>query len=113
MNYRNTRVYSRSLELVRHTQLIMSELPNGYGFLADQLRRAVSSIVLNFSEGCGKSSIADRKRFFQIARASAYEVAAAFDVGHALGVVSPDALEHGIELCDHVSAMLTRFGGLR
>ena len=109
MCYRNTRVYKQSLELVRATQAVIRELPSGYGFLADQLRRASSSIVLNLAEGCGKPSVADRRRFLAIAQGSAYEVAAAIDVAAALGATSEANREACIELCDHVGAMLARF----
>ena len=109
MCYRNTRVYQKSLELVRATQAVIGELPSGCGFLADQLRRASSSVVLNLAEGCGKNSVPDRRRFFGIARGSAYEVAAAIDVAAALGATTEAHHEACIELCDHVGAMLTRF----
>jgi len=109
MNYRNTKIYQRSLELVRTSHNIIKSLPSGYGFLADQLKRASASVVLNFAEGAGKPSPADRRRFFGIARGSAYEVAAAVDVGAELGVIAPAQHEHMLDLCDHVAAMLTRF----
>jgi four helix bundle protein len=80
VNYQNTRIYRRALELVRCTAEMNAGLPKGYAFLADQGRRASSSVVLNFAEGCGKSGRAETRRFLSIARGSAYEVAAVFDV---------------------------------
>lgn len=109
MNYRNTRIYQRSLELVRTSHGIIASLPPGYGFLADQLKRASASVVLNFGEGAGKPSPAEQRRFYGIARGSVYEVAAIVDVGTELGIIAPAAREQAIELCDHVAAMLTRF----
>ena len=110
MNYRNTRIYRRSLELVVLTHEVIGTLPRGCGFLADQLRRASSSITLNFAEGCGKTSAAERRRYLRIARASAYEVAAAYDVGQALDAVGRADHARAIDLCDHLAAMLTQFG---
>jgi four helix bundle protein len=46
----------------------------------DQLDRASTSIPLNIAEGDGKFSASDQARFFEIARGSALESAAALDV---------------------------------
>jgi four helix bundle protein len=105
----NTHIYQRSIELIRLVKRVVDDLPSGYSFLADQLRRAASSVALNFSEGYGKSTPADQRRYFRIARGSAYEVAAALDVGLGFGAVSPTHHQHGKELCDHLAAMLTKF----
>lgn len=109
MQHDDTHIYQRSLELVRLVHTVVSELPPGYAFLADQLRRAASSVALNFSEGYGKSTPGDQRRFFRIARGSAYEVAAALDVGQCFGAVGPELHARGKDLCDHLAAMLTRF----
>ena len=94
---------------MRLIKVIVDELPAGYGFLADQLRRAAASISLNFSEGYGKSTPADQRRFFRIARGSAYEVSAALDILASFGVLSSERQAAGKDLCDHLAAMLTRF----
>ena len=88
---------------------MIDELPPGYGFLADQMRRAASSVALNFSEGYGKSTPADQRRYFRIARGSAYEVAAALDIALGFEAVTAERQTQGKELCDHLAAMLTRF----
>ena len=67
MNYRTTRIYHRSLELVDLVAQVIRNLPPGYAFLAVQIRRSSSSIPLNYLEGCGRSGAADRLRFFTIA----------------------------------------------
>jgi four helix bundle protein len=55
-------------------------LPAGRRELRDQLDRAALSIVLNTAEGAGRSSAADKARFFSMARGSAMECAAVLDV---------------------------------
>ena len=109
MQYDNTRIYHRSLELIDLTRIVIAELPSGYGFLADQLRRAASSIPLNFAEGYGKHTKREQRRFFMIARGSACEVAAALDVAWRFGVIADDHHTRGCELCDHLARMLTLF----
>ena len=109
MNYRSTKIYARSLALIDLCDEVMRRLPAGYGFLADQLRRAASSVTLNFAEGCGRASRNDRRRFFTIARGSAQEVAAILDVLLRFRAIHPDHHLSGQDICDHLGAMLVRF----
>jgi four helix bundle protein len=109
MLHTKTRLYEKSLELISLSARALAELPVGYGFLADQLRRASASTALNFAEGSGKISLRDRRRFFLIARASALETAAAFDVAERFGALSGERNAEAQELCDHLSAMLYRY----
>jgi len=53
---------------------------SGRAAAKDQFDRASTSIPLNIAEGNGKFSANDRARFFEIARGSALESAAALDV---------------------------------
>ena len=109
MKHDDTRIYRQAMRLIELARDTLDQLPAGYAFLADQLRRAASSIPLNFAEGCGKSTPRDRRRYFHAARASAYEVAAIFDVAQKFGVI-PERIHHeGKEVCDHIAAMLSNF----
>jgi four helix bundle protein len=109
MNYRTTRIYLRSLDLIDRVARVIKTLPPGYAFLADQIRRSASSIPLNYLEGCGRSGAADRRRFFSIAIGSAHEVAATLDVMQRFDILSRDERNAGQDVCDHLIAMLRRF----
>jgi len=109
MQLENTRIYQRSLELVDVAKAVMEQLPTGYAFLSDQLKRAASSVVLNYAEGWGRTGPRERRRFFNIARASAHEVAAILDVAFRFGVVEEATHTKGKDVSDHVSAMLYRY----
>lgn len=61
------------------------------------------------SEGFGRTSPRDRRRFFMIARRSAHEVAAAIDVAHGFRAVDEAVRTKVADVCDHLSAMLYRF----
>ena len=47
--------------------------------LRDQWRRATTSISLNIAEGSGRTSKAEKKRFYTIARSSVFECVAIMD----------------------------------
>ena len=77
----------------------------------EQWLRASQSIPLNIAEGNGKSSVADRRRYFEIARGSVLECAAIQDVlviGQAL--LESESQYRKAEL-DRMAAMLSRMGG--
>jgi len=104
-----TRIYRSSLELVELAQVVINQLPSGHGFLADQLRRAAASVTLNFAEGSGKRTTRDRRKYFDTAKASAYEVAAVFDVAVRLGVIDAQLAQRGTARCDQLAAMISRY----
>ena len=79
--------YRRSVELAEGLSKECARWPRGVGYLADQLRRAMASVVLNIAEGNARRGANERRRFFEIARASASEVAACVDLMHAFGLI--------------------------
>ena len=109
MTHTETRVYQRSLELIDASKAVLDVLPTGMGFLADQLRRASSSVVLNLAEGCGYSSLRQRAKYFAIARGSVLEVAGCADIAFRFGVIGKAQHAKMYDLCDHISAMLSKF----
>ena len=72
-------VYQRSLDFVECAEELLAELPKGLA-AHNQLDRASTSIPLNIAEENGEYTAKDRCRFFDIARGSALECAAALDV---------------------------------
>ena len=72
-------VYQTAIRFVAWAAELLKTIPKGLAVHA-QLDRASTSIALNLAEGNGKSTAADRCRFFDIARGSALESAACLDV---------------------------------
>jgi four helix bundle protein len=71
------------------------------------LLRASQSIPLNIAEGNGKTSPADRRRFFEIARGSALECAVIQDVLQAGKILSSEENLGAKKNLDRIVAMLT------
>jgi four helix bundle protein len=101
-------VYQTSIEFVVAADTIASNLPRGRHYLADQLRRAAASIVLNIAEGAGEFSRKEKSRFYRIARRSATECAAVLDVCQRLELGTSQDFENGRELLYRIVSMLTR-----
>ena len=60
--------------------------------MTQQIRRAALSVHLNVAEGCSRKSLAERKRFYEIARGSVIEIDTAFDIALDLGYTSKEKL---------------------
>ena len=86
MYFKKLDVYQLAIEHFTLAQQLISVVPPGYREVREQLRRAALSIPLNVAEGAGKTSPADQRRFFAIARGSAMECAALVDVCGVLGI---------------------------
>ena len=98
--------YRRSVELAEELSKEGARWPKGYGYLLDQLRRAMASVVLNLAEGNARKTAAERRRFFEISRASVAEVAACIDLAGAFGLVSPALKQARKASLSEISRML-------
>jgi len=104
-------VYRLALSYVEWVYQISRGLNGVHRTARDQWLRASQSVPLNIAEGNGKSSVADRRRYFEIARGSALECAAIQDV-----LVAGNAIDRQETLCrknelDRIAIMLSRPGG--
>jgi len=75
--------------------------------LADQVKRATSSVALNLSEGNRRAG-RDRLHSFRIASGSAAEVRTALDLALAWGYLDAESYAPATELLDRELAMLYR-----
>ena len=60
-------VYQNAIEVLALAFGFIKEMPKGYGFLSNQLKRAALSIPLNLAEGNSKFSEKEKAHFLQIA----------------------------------------------
>jgi four helix bundle protein len=101
-------VYRCAIDFLALAVQITAQMPRGQFDLRDQLRRASTSIPLNIAEVSGKTSLADRARFYAIARGSALECAAIPDVLRLLRSATVDDVERCKLVLYRVVAMLTK-----
>src|SRR5258707_400779 len=99
-------VYHRSLQFISWLTPLLDRVPAKLA-AKDQLDRASTSIPLNIAEGNGRFTASDRCRFFDIARGSTLECAAALDVLVAKQVFKEADVDPGKEqLAEIVSMMI-------
>jgi four helix bundle protein len=101
-------VYRVALDFIVTASDIVEKLPKGRAYLADQLNRAATSIVLNIAEGAGEFSAADKARFYRIACRSGTESAAILDVCRKLSLVDEKLYSQGRDQLLRVVSMLIR-----
>ena len=61
--------------------------------LTQQIRRAALSVHLNIAEGSSRKSLAERRRYYEIARGSVIEVDTAFDIAIELKYTDREMLD--------------------
>ncbi len=101
-------VYKVGIELVVLIEEIIEQLPRGRAYLADQLQRAGTSVLLNIAEGAGEYSGNEKNRFYRIAKRSATECAAIFDVCQRLQLAEDVKLIKARSLLLRIVSMLTK-----
>lgn len=106
--HKNLDVWKLGKELVAETYRITENFPKIETFgITNQLRRASVSIVSNIAEGSSRSSSAERKRFYIIARSSLVEVETQFEIAQMLNFVSEKEIESLSVKINSLFAMLT------
>jgi len=86
LKHTELKVFQLTRELVLKCYALTKHFPSEEKFnLTSQIRRAVLSVHLNIAEGSSRKSVAERKRFFEIARGSLVELDTAFDIAFELG----------------------------
>jgi len=104
-DHEKLKVYQTAIGFVKWVQQTLEKVPKGHA-VYKQLDRSSTSIPLNIAEGNGKFTSRDRCRYFDIARGSALESAAALDVLVARAIVKSDQIVPGKELLKNIVSML-------
>ncbi len=85
---------------------ICNAWPRGHAKLADQLRRASTSVALNVAEGLSKRRPAEKRRAYDIAHAECTEAIAALHHALLLGLASDAVISRAMNSLEQCAAML-------
>ena len=113
MRHEQTIVYQKCLALMETARQAIEELPNGFAFLADQLRRNTSSVAHNFAEGYYQDLQRQQRRYFGYAIQSAREASTSFDTARAFRAAQVETIEVGKGLALDLVRMISKFDGGR
>ena len=92
--FQSFRVYHDAKEYCRFCRdIVRSQIEKADRSLADQIVRALNSIVLNIAEGSADQSDAEFARFLTISIRSVYETFAGFDLCLLYGYIEKDLFE--------------------
>jgi len=92
-------------EAARQGIALVQTLPRGHGELADQVKRALISVVLNTTEGLNRTA-GDRRNLLTVARGSAAEAGAGLALLAALGLVDAARVDSLDAQLDRIRGML-------
>ena len=103
--------YRKGITLVKMIYSVMLELPEDerYG-LKSQMKRASISFVSNFVEGNSRSSIKERRRFFEYGYGSLLELDCQLVIARDLFDIDNSIVE---ELRDHIEELVRIISGLK
>src|SRR5215470_4937885 len=97
--------YEVSLEMVKSAAPVIQAVARRDRALADQMRRAASSVPLNIAEGARRTG-RDRKHSYRIAAGSAHELRTAIRVAESWGYLDPQSVGAVDALLDRELALL-------
>ncbi len=105
-DFEKLEVYNEARALNRKVFKDIILLAKGDQYLYDQLKRAQISILLNISEGTGRMTKPDKKRFYVMARSSVNEVVSLLQVLLDLGLVTQAVYDDIYVQAEKISKML-------
>ncbi len=104
-DHEKLKVYQTTIQFIVWLQTTLKNISSKHA-VHNQIDRSSTSIALNIAEGNGKYTGKDRCRYFDIARGSALESAAALDILAAKGLVKPEETDVGKEMLKEIVSML-------
>jgi four helix bundle protein len=97
------------MELMKIAAELIEQLPSGFAFLADQLRRSTSSVARNYGEGYYQRSRAQQRSYFDIASHSSRESSMSFDTAQCFRVGNAQTIARGKQIALELVKMLSKF----
>jgi four helix bundle protein len=109
MRHERTILYQRCLRLMQITAELIEQLPAGFAFLIEQLRKSSSSVARNYGEGYYQRCRAQQRKYVDIASHSARETAMSFDTAQCFRIADSTTIARGKQAALELVKMLSKF----
>ncbi|MBI2486616.1 MAG: four helix bundle protein [Deltaproteobacteria bacterium] len=107
-DFENLEVYKKSMDFINRIYKVTKEFPREEIFgLTSQFRRAALSIALNIAEGSGRLKKLEKRRFYEIARASVFECVPIIEVSKNQGYIEKEDCKKLRDICAELGRMIT------
>ena len=102
-NYRDLKVWQKSMDLAEKVYMLTSTYPKEekYGLIS-QIQRSVISIPSNIAEGAGRNSNKEFRNFLGIANGSVNELATQLTLSMRIGYVKENELDDIFNLINEI-----------
>ncbi len=110
-DFEKMKVYRESVEALDLSVHIATQIPRGYRSLADQLKRAASSVSLNTAEGIGEFKPREKVRFYRMALRSASESCSIVQILRRLQIIDQQTYNKAYLHFTSTAKMLTKLIG--
>ena len=88
-NYKDLKVWQKSMDLVVDVYIIISSFPQLERFaLSDQIRRCSVSIPSNIAEGAGRNHTKEFVQFLSVSLGSLYELQTQLEIAKRVGYIT-------------------------
>ncbi|MGA1708512.1 MAG: four helix bundle protein [Phycisphaerales bacterium] len=85
--FEHLKVYQRAVGFADRVLALAERAPRPFELITSQAVRAAISIAANLAEGSGRSTAADQRRFFVMARGSVHECVPLLELAHRRGLL--------------------------
>lgn len=106
--FERLKVWHKAVELYDVVDEVADGFPAKVRFaLADQLRLAALSVSSNIAEGSGRETTRESRHFYNVAKASAFEVVSIVMICQRRGLMAPERGREIYGQAEEISKMLT------
>lgn len=114
LSHKNMIIWSKGTQMIKEVYRITDSFLQEEKFgLVSQLKRASVSVISKISEGEARKTSKEKRRFYEIARASLVEIDAQIEISLELGFIRKAEIKELSSLLNECFAMLSKLKSSR